>query len=694
MDNQTITTHPTLENFPSLPQVLIRLLEAIGQGTADFSHLSSIIHQDPASAARLIRIANGSLYRRHSSCRSVEEALGLLGIETVKTLIITTSIRQYFNQFSFQHHDFLQQFWHRSMVTAHSARVLASLTRYPSITEAYLCGLLCDAGQLYLLSGHADTYTSVWKQADGNDQALLTAERKALGADHCEVGAALLEQWQLGSFMADAVRYHHQPAPAIASSHQLVKLLNMASALSSPGPLSESTLASARQLFGLNEELLHELFQRICREVRDTSGELGIDRESTEGMEPGHQAHRQLGQVIEQVSRRQAMQGVLSTREQQSPLALRVSRALFLGLGVERYILFLYDQGDSVLKGFTQPGTTTADFVVEPSGAQGLVARSFREQAPIVSTEQEPGMPGTITDQQLMRYCHRGQLLCLPFNTGGQSGVLVTGLEESSPEKPASRPLLWRSLVADIVPLFNVDTVNENGATQSGVSDRRIRETLHEISNPLTIIRNYLEMLRMRLDEQAGAGQEIDILKQEMERISEILVRLRDPDAPVPERIIDLNDLVGDHARLLEQSLCMGRQIQVITRLDEKMPPLSVDPVALKQVITNLTKNAVEAMGKGGVLRLTSRARVMMNGRQHTALDIEDNGPGLPGVIMDRMLHDETGQEDDLHSGLGLSIANQLMESMGGQILCSTDDNGTAFTLLFPTSRTTVRTTS
>lgn len=685
MDNQTTTTHPTLENFPSLPQVLIRLLEAVGDESADFRHLSSIVQQDPASSARLIRIANGSFYRRHAGCRSVEDALSLLGLETVKTLIITTSIRQYFSQFSHYHHEFLQQFWHRSMIIAHGARVLASLTRYQSVTEAYLCGLLCDTGQLYLITGHTDAYTKLWNEVGGDDRALLAAEREALGTDHCEAGAALLDQWQLGSFMADAVRYQHHSAPTIANSHHLVKLVNMASALSSPGPLSENTLSSARQLFGLNEDLVNELFQRICHEVQDTADSLGIGPPGTGAKERAQQAHRQLGQVIEQVSRHRTMQSILSPGEHPSSLSWRANRALFLGLGVERYVLFLYDRKEGVLKGFTQPGTTTADFIVEPSMTHSLVARSFSEQKP-VSTEQEAGTLETITDQQLMRYCHNGRLLCLHFNTGGQAGVLVTGMDETSPEALTSRPLLWRSLMADIVPLFNVDATESE--KQPGISNRRVRETLHEISNPLTIIGNYLEMLRKRLDGQDGAGQEIDVLKEEMERISEILVRLRDPDAPAPERIVDVNDLLSDHAQLLEQSLCMARRIQVVTRLDEKMSPLAIDPAALKQVITNLTKNAIEAMDEGGVLRLVSRARVMVNGRQHAAIDIEDNGPGLPGEIMDQMLHDKTSRKGGRHAGMGLSIASQLMKSMEGQILCSSDDSGTTFTLLLPIRKT------
>jgi len=466
----------------------------------------------------------------------------------------------------------------------------------------------------------------------------------------------------------------------------------MASALSSPGPLSENTISSAGELFGLNEDLLTELLLRICREVQATADSLGIAPPGTGGKEQALKAHRQLGQIIEQVSRHRTVHSMLSTREQQSSVTARINRALFLGLGVERYILFKYDEDEELLKGFTQPGTTIADFIVTPSMPHSLVARSFQEQVPI-TTGQETGTLETITDQQLMRYCRRNSLLCLPFKITGQSGVLVTGMDGSAPEKLISLPLLWRGLMADVAPLFNRDIGDADKEEVPGISERRISETLHEISNPLTIIGNYLEMLRMRLDEQEGAGQEIDVLKEEMERVGEILLRLGDPDAPAPEKIINLNELIRDHGHLLEQTLCVTRQVQVLTRLDEKVPALSVDPVALKQVLTNLTKNAIEAMEDGGILRLSTRARVMMNGNQHAAIDIEDNGPGLPEEIMDQMLHDKKSRKGGKHSGMGLSIANQLMKSMAGQILCSSDQSGTTFTLLLPI-RKTERTTS
>jgi len=213
-------THLTLNKLPSLPQVLVRILDAVSQESADFQQLSSIIRQDSAISARLVAVANSSYYRRQHKCDTVDRALMCLGLETVRTLVITASVKQYFSFFDKVHQQFMARFWRRSLVSAHCAQTFASLTGYQNQSQAYLCGLLMDVGQLCLLAENDSAYLALWGPAGSQGELqLLDAERHAFAMTHAELGAALLDSWQMDNFMADAVRYHHATGADVNHAH-------------------------------------------------------------------------------------------------------------------------------------------------------------------------------------------------------------------------------------------------------------------------------------------------------------------------------------------------------------------------------------------------------------------------------------------------------------------------------------------
>src|SRR5690606_16919387 len=143
-----------VERLPSLPQVMIRILDAIHHENADYQHIADIIRHDTAMTARLLDVANSSYYGRAKSCQTIERALMFLGTNTVKTIVITASMKQFFNRFNPHHRPFVKAFWRRSLISANFAHILANLTAFPAPEEAYLSALLMDVGQLILLNQH------------------------------------------------------------------------------------------------------------------------------------------------------------------------------------------------------------------------------------------------------------------------------------------------------------------------------------------------------------------------------------------------------------------------------------------------------------------------------------------------------------------------------------------------------------
>ena len=180
-----------IDQLPGLPHVLIEILDAISSDNADYKGIANIVRCDTAVVAKLISAANSSIFGNSKPCDSIERALLFLGTGAVKTIVITTSIQQFFDDFSLQHDQFLKSFWRRSLITANVAKVLATLTAYPNPDEAYLCGLLANVGQLILLHSHGDKYLAVLAASDSDEQ-LLQREMEQFETHDCTALSAPL----------------------------------------------------------------------------------------------------------------------------------------------------------------------------------------------------------------------------------------------------------------------------------------------------------------------------------------------------------------------------------------------------------------------------------------------------------------------------------------------------------------------
>jgi signal transduction histidine kinase len=105
---------------------------------------------------------------------------------------------------------------------------------------------------------------------------------------------------------------------------------------------------------------------------------------------------------------------------------------------------------------------------------------------------------------------------------------------------------------------------------------------------------------------------------------------------------------------------------------------------ALKQILVNLIKNAVEALPKGGSIAIINAGRVQREGRQFIALSVQDNGPGVPPEVLAKLFTPVKSSKPGENRGIGLSIVQGLVQKLKGQIGCTSTDRGTVFEILLP----------
>jgi nitrogen fixation/metabolism regulation signal transduction histidine kinase len=189
------------------------------------------------------------------------------------------------------------------------------------------------------------------------------------------------------------------------------------------------------------------------------------------------------------------------------------------------------------------------------------------------------------------------------------------------------------------------------------------RRIAHEIKNPLTPIEIGIYRLKKRL---AAEGEDSEVI-QEFSSFAKM------PEPKLEE--VDLNEIIRS---VLDLYLSSG-DVTVETELSPDLPPVSADANQMRGVISNLVKNAVEAMWEGG--RLTVRTSVVaggLGGVTRARMEIADTGPGIPDEIRDKIF-DPYFTTKAKGTGLGLALVYRIIQDHGGTIAFDTGPAGTTF---------------
>jgi len=164
--------------------------------------------------------------------------------------------------------------------------------------------------------------------------------------------------------------------------------------------------------------------------------------------------------------------------------------------------------------------------------------------------------------------------------------------------------------------------------------------------------------------------------------------------APTQEKT-DINVLLMDIVKLTKDSLLRHADVKLHTDLEKDLPPVIAEKAGLKQVFINLIKNAAEAMESGGNLFIQTRHLPPPIGGKHAQgkkafngyveIQFVDDGPGIPEDIQEKLFDPYVSTKEGGHSGLGLSIAYNIINSLHGQIICQrTPNKGTVFKIELP----------
>jgi HD-like signal output (HDOD) protein len=197
-------------NLPSLPTTFSKLQKALASPDAEVSAIAEIIEQDIAMSAKILQLVNSAFFGLFTRVESPGRAVKLLGLETVKMLVLGLEI---FSQASIPK-DILNidVLWRHSLQVGKLAKAIAQNETEDKdlISDAFLSGMLHDIGKLVLVSHLPDRYREVMETAREKMIPLSEAEIAVLGACHSDIGAYLIGLWGFTGPVIEAIGFHHR----------------------------------------------------------------------------------------------------------------------------------------------------------------------------------------------------------------------------------------------------------------------------------------------------------------------------------------------------------------------------------------------------------------------------------------------------------------------------------------------------
>lgn len=223
-----------IEDLPAMPDVVQDVLTLTDDPGVAVSDVCERVEQDPALAAKLLKVSNSAYYGMRQVVGTLKLALVILGVREVRNIVLGVSVLDSLKNENTNRLLKSEGLWTHSVATAGLTKKLSEQFALECQGEDFVAGLLHDVGKLVLWNELGREYVDIYTSAKGQERSLYTIERESLGFDHADVAAALAEHWSLPDTLRDALWFHHPREghriseakdPALAA---LVRLANLA----------------------------------------------------------------------------------------------------------------------------------------------------------------------------------------------------------------------------------------------------------------------------------------------------------------------------------------------------------------------------------------------------------------------------------------------------------------------------------
>ncbi len=266
-DNLELTSAAAaVKDLPAMADIVTDFLMASQDPDWTAKGLAMVVAKDPGIAACVLRVANSSYYSFQRQIASLESAVSILGLKTLKSLVLAAGVKTMNKRFGLIEKLLVED----SIGCALSARAIARQADNLDPEEAFLAGLMRHIGKIAMNNIAPESYTEIIQGVYNDEGSLANLERKYFPYTHSAIGAALLNSWNLSSTLVASTLFHSEPPPDGAfdiTTERLLATVNLA--------------GSVCQRLGIGQRLTEESLELLST---PSAAQLGLDKAAVEAI--------------------------------------------------------------------------------------------------------------------------------------------------------------------------------------------------------------------------------------------------------------------------------------------------------------------------------------------------------------------------------------------------------------------------
>lgn len=268
----------SLVELPPMPNIILKAREIMEDAGSSLKDLAGVIEHDQAIVARVLALANSAYYGFSGMVSSIQHASILLGQKTLGELITIAASSQLLSKKLMGYQLDPGDLWKHSLAVALGSRIIAEKKNAEWVEDAFIAGLLHDAGKIILDPYIVDCKKTFKKALENGQPKFIEAEKEILGFDHAEVMSRAIRFWRYPENQSTAIRYHHYPLRSGNSELAfIVHLANFAAkeaGFKSEDPVSQPEIDSQiLSYLGFQKEDLNKIIVEISESVEKLAGE-------------------------------------------------------------------------------------------------------------------------------------------------------------------------------------------------------------------------------------------------------------------------------------------------------------------------------------------------------------------------------------------------------------------------------------
>ena len=219
-----------IDELPQFPDTIVRVNALLNDPDSKMSEIAMLISSDVSLTTDLLKLVNSATFALASPCRSIADAVKLVGLRGIKNMLISVGSLNSLKELSGEKKELWTHSYKVAFYAYNLARNFCSSERNV-VEDSYVCGLLHDMGKLVFENAHPDFIDKIKGICAKKGIPADIFEKLLAGVNHGEVGALIAEKWNFPEVIVSVIRYHHSPDLAPENTKKLTSLVYLSDML-------------------------------------------------------------------------------------------------------------------------------------------------------------------------------------------------------------------------------------------------------------------------------------------------------------------------------------------------------------------------------------------------------------------------------------------------------------------------------